>query len=165
NLREDKHWAYGAISFLSSAKGQPPFVLYAPVQTDKTAQSVAEILQEAKGLIGDRPLTAQEISKIKVSDVRSMPGSYQTTSAVMDALRDITLYNRPDNYIQTLKSRIDAQTDDAVRAAAHQLVHPDQLTWVIVGDLKLIEAPVRALKLGEIHVLDADGKPVTEHGK
>ncbi len=165
NLREDKHWAYGAFSFLSGAKGQPPFVLYAPVQTDKTAQSVAEILQEAKGLIGDRPLTAQEISKIKVSDVRSMPGSYQTTSAVMDALRDITLYNRPDNYIQTLKSRIDAQTDDAVRAAAHQLVHPDQLTWVIVGDLKLIEAPVRALKLGEIHVLDADGKPVTEHGK
>ena len=160
NLREDKHWAYGAFSFLSNAKGQRPYLLYAPVQTDKTAQSVAEMLKEARAVVGDKPLTAQEISKIKVGDVRSMPGGYQTTSAVMGALQGIALYNRPDDYVQTLKSRIEAQSDASVEAAAKQLIHPDQLTWVIVGDLKKIEAPIRALKLGEVQVLDADGKPV-----
>ncbi|GGY29361.1 zinc protease [Rhodanobacter panaciterrae] len=160
NLREDKHWAYGAFSFLSNAKGQRPYLLYAPVQTDKTAPSVAEMLKEARGVIGDKPLTAQEISKIKVGDVRSMPGGYQTTSAVMGALQGIAQYNRPDDYVQTLKSRIEAQSDASVEAAAKQLIHPDQLTWVIVGDLKKIEAPIRALKLGEVQVLDADGKPV-----
>jgi len=160
NLREDKHWAYGAFSFLSNAKGQRPYLLYAPVQTDKTAPSVAEMLKEARAVIGDKPLTAQEISKIKVGDVRSMPGGYQTTSAVMGALQGIALYNRPDDYVQTLKSRIEAQSDASVEAAAKQLIHPDQLTWVIVGDLKKIEAPIRALKLGEVQVLDADGKPV-----
>ena len=37
---------------------------------------------------------------------------------------------------------------------------PDKLVWVVVGDLKQVEAPVRALNLGEVHVVDADGKPV-----
>jgi zinc protease len=160
NLREDKHWAYGAFSFLSNAKGQRPYLLYAPVQTDKTAPSVAEMLKEAREVIGDKPLTAQEVSKIKVGDVRSMPGSYQTTAAVMGALQGIAQYNRPDDYVQTLKSRIETQSDASVQAAAKQLIHPDQLTWVIVGDLQKIEAPIRALKLGDVQVLDADGKTV-----
>jgi zinc protease len=159
NLREDKHWAYGAFSFLQNAQGQRPFMLYAPVQTDKTAPSVAEMLKEAKGVIGGQPLTDKEIDKIKVGDVRSMPGGYQTTSAVMGALQGIALYHRPDDYVQTLKSRIEAQTDAAVEAAAKEIIHPDQLTWVIVGDLAKIEAPIRALNLGQVQVLDADGKP------
>jgi predicted Zn-dependent peptidase len=160
NLREDKHWAYGAFSFLQNAVGQRPFMLYAPVQTDKTAASVSEMLKEARGVIGDKPLTAQEISKIKVGDVRSMPGQYQTTQAVMGAMQGIAQYNRPDDYVQTLKSRIEAQTDASVEAAAKEIIHPDQLTWVIVGDLAKIESPIRALKLGTVEVLDADGKPV-----
>lgn len=165
NLREDKHWAYGAFSFLRPALGQRPFMLYAPVQTDKTAASVAEMLKESNAVIGAQPLTAAEISKIKVGDVRSMPGAYQTTSAVMGALQGIVQYHRPDDYVQTLKSRIEAQSDASVEAAAKEIIHPDQLTWVIVGDLKTIEAPIRALKLGDVQVLDADGQPTAEPAK
>ncbi|MEP7185218.1 MAG: pitrilysin family protein [Rhodanobacter sp.] len=165
NLREDKHWAYGAYSFLQNAVGQRPFLLYAPVQTDKTGQSVAEMLKEANGVVGDKPLTAQEINKIKVGDIRSMPGSYQTTSAVMGALQGIAQYNRPDDYVQTAKARTEAQTDASVQAAAKEIIHPGQLTWVIVGDLKKIEAPIRALNIGPVQVLDADGKPVATAAK
>ncbi len=160
NLREDKHWAYGAFSFLRPAQGQRPFLLYAPVQTDKTAESVAEMLKEARGVVGDKPLTAAEISKIKSGDVRSMPGRYQTTSAVMGALQGIVLYHRPDDYVQTLKARTEAQTDAEVNAAAKEVIHPDQLTWVVVGDLSKIEQPLKKLDLGVMQVLDADGKPV-----
>ena len=39
-----------------------------------------------------------------------------------------------------------------------QTLDPEALTWVVVGDLSKIEKPVRALKLGEVQVLDADGK-------
>ena len=137
-------------------------MLYAPVQTDKTAESVAEILKEARGVIGDKPLTTAEIDKIKVGDVRSMPGSYQTTSAVMGAMQGIALYHRPDDYVQTLKARTEAQTDAQVNAAAKEIIHPNQLTWVIVGDLSKIEQPLRELDLGHMQVIDADGKPVAD---
>ena len=160
NLREDKHWAYGAYSFMPDALGQRPFLMYAPVQTDKTAPSAQQILAEARAVVGQRPLSAAEIAKVKEGDVRSLPGEYQTTSAVMGALEDIALYDRPDDWVQTEKARIEALKDPQVQAAADQVIHPDHLTWVIVGDLKKIEAPVRALNLGKVQVLDADGKPV-----
>ncbi|HET6804101.1 MAG TPA: pitrilysin family protein [Frateuria sp.] len=160
NLREDKHWAYGAYSFMPDALGQRPFLMYAPVQTDKTAPSAKQILAEARAVVGQHPLTAQEIAKIKEGDVRSLPGEYQTTSAVMDALEDIALYDRPDDWVQTEKARIEALKDPQVQAAAREVIDPGHLTWVIVGDLRKIEAPVRALNLGTVQVLDADGKAV-----
>jgi hypothetical protein len=40
------------------------------------------------------------------------------------------------------------------------VIHPDHLTWVIVGDLSKIEKPVRALNLGDVQVIDTDGNPV-----
>ncbi|HJT98092.1 MAG TPA: pitrilysin family protein, partial [Rhodanobacteraceae bacterium] len=160
NLREDKHWAYGAFSFLVNALGQRPFMLYAPVQTDKTAESAAELLRESKDVIGSKPLTDEEIEKIKLSDVRSMPGEYQTTGAVLGAMNGIVVYDRPDDYVETLKPRIEAQTDAAVQAAAKEIVKPDAMTWVIVGDLKKIEKPVRDLKIGDVKVLNAEGKVV-----
>ena len=48
NLREDKRWAYGAQTILMDAQGQRPFLFYAPVQTDKTAESANEVLKEAR---------------------------------------------------------------------------------------------------------------------
>src|SRR6478735_1204166 len=160
NLREDKHWAYGAYSFTQEALGQRPYLLYAPVQTDKTAESAAELAKEVKAVIGDRLLTSDEIAKIKVNDVRSLPGSYETAGSVLGALTGNALYHRPDDYVSTLTARTEAQTDANVRAAAQEIIKPDALTWVIVGDLSKIEQPVRALNLGAIQVVDADGKPV-----
>jgi predicted Zn-dependent peptidase len=160
NLREDKHWAYGAYSFSEDALGQRPYLVYAPVQTDKTAESAAELLREIRDVVGKRPLSDEEITKVKVNDVRRLPGSYETAGAVLGALTSNALYNRPDDYVSTLKQRIEDEKDVAIRAAANDIIKPDALTWVIVGDLSKIEAPVRALNLGAIRVVDADGNPV-----
>ena len=160
NLREDKRWAYGAFSFMQDAVGQRPFMMYAPVQTDKTAESAHEVYKEAMAVIGAKPLTEQEVDKIKASDIRGLPGSFETTSAVLGAVEDIVQYDRPDDYVQTLKQHIEAVHQPAAQSAIKEIVQPQAITWVIVGDLKKIEQPVRALKLGDVQVIDADGKPV-----
>jgi predicted Zn-dependent peptidase len=160
NLREDKHWAYGSGSFMQDAVGQRPLLMFAPVQTDKAADSAAEVRKELEAVAGPKPLTHAEIDKIKVSRVRALPGSYETTGAVLGAISAIELYGRPDDYVQKLKQKIEAQTDESVQAAAKEIYHPEALTWVIVGDLTKIEKPVRALNLGTLQVLDADGKVV-----
>jgi zinc protease len=160
NLREDKHWAYGAFSFSGNAIGQRLFLMYAPVQTDKTAAAAQEMLREARAVIGDKPLTHEEIAKVKASQIRALPGEYEGAGAVLGTLQSIVVYHRPDDYVQTYKQRVEAQTDTDVEAAAKQVIRPDTLTWVVIGDLKQIEKPLRALKLGALQVLDADGKPV-----
>ena len=160
NLREAKHWSYGAYSYLPGAVGPRPFMLSAPVQTDKTAEALAEILSELRAYVGDRPATAEEIAKVKNNDVRSLPGQFETASAVLGSMRGNLVYDRPDDYVTTLAQRILAQSDDAVRAAAQAVIAPDAFTWVIVGDLSKIEAGLRAMDLGPVAVLDADGNPV-----
>ena len=157
NLREDKHWAYGAYAFSPGAIGQRLFLLYAPVQTDKTAPALAELVRESRDLIGPRPLTTEEIAKVKASNVRAMPGEYESTDAVLRAVQQIVVYHRPDDYVQTYKRRVEAQTDEQVNAAAKEVVRPDALTWVVVGDRAQIEKPVRQLNIGALQVLDADG--------
>jgi len=76
------------------------------------------------------------------------------------AVEGIVRFDRPDDYVQTLKGRIGAQKDADINAATREVIHPDHLTWVIVGDRSKIEKPVRAWDLGGVHVIDADGNPV-----
>ena len=160
NLRENKRWAYGARSSIQDALGERPLLLQAPVQTDKTAESVGEALKEVRAISSASPPTTAEIDKIKAQRVRALPGSYETGAAVLGALASNQLYGRPDNYVPMLKQNIEAQTAEQVDAAAKQVFVADALTWVVVGDLSKIEKPVRALKIGEVKVIDADGKVV-----
>jgi predicted Zn-dependent peptidase len=161
NLRETKHWAYGAYSFFTAAAGQRPWMMYAPVQIDKTAEAAAELRREFAEYVGSNPATDEEILRARNNDVRSLPGQFESAAAVLGALADIVRFGRPDDYIATLKQRLDAQTDAGIRDAARAVLQPQALTWVIVGDLSKIEAPVRALELGTVQVVDADGQPVS----
>ena len=160
NLREDKQWAYGSYSFVQDAKGQRPWLAFAAVQIDKTAESMAELQREITAYAnGTEAATAAEVAKIQAIEIRSLPGSYETGASVMGAIGGIVRFNRPDDYVVQRRAKIDALTPAAVQGAAAKL-KPESLTWVVVGDLSKIEDGVRALDLGEVQVIDADGKPV-----
>ena len=118
NLREDKRWAYGASSFLQDAIGQRPFITYASVQTDKSAESVHEILKESRAIIGTRPVTDEELARAKAQSIRALPGSFETTRSVLGVLVGNALYTRADDYVTTLKAKYEAQTDADIEAAA-----------------------------------------------
>ena len=47
-----------------------------------------------------------------------------------------------------------------MQAAAREALEPSRLTWIVVGDLDVIERPIRELGFGEVRVLDADGRTV-----
>jgi predicted Zn-dependent peptidase len=160
NLREEKHWSYGARSGLADARGQRPWLLSAPVQTDKTGESMREIQREVMEFIGERPATADEVARVRNRDVRALSGRYETNAAVASAIAELITFARPDDYVRTLKDRIEAQTVDGVRAAAREALDPARLSWVLFGDLAKIEEPIRDLQLGTVQVVDVDGKPV-----
>jgi predicted Zn-dependent peptidase len=160
NLREDKHWSYGARSSLPDALGGRPWLLSAPVQTDKTVEAMREIQREIAEYLGSRPATTEEIAKIRNRDVRALSGRYETNAAVRGAIAEMIAFGWPDDYVRTLKSRLEAQSDEAVRAAARESLDPAGMTWVVIGDLETIEQPIRGLGLGEVRVLDADGRVI-----
>ena len=163
NLREDKHWAYGAYSFIVSARGQRPFIVYAPVQTDKTGASLAELQKELMGVVTDKPVTADELSRAKSLRTLTLPGDWETNGAVAGALATQVAYGLPADYWDGYADQVEGLSLEQVNQAAKETVHPGQLTWVVVGDLSKIEAEVKALNLGPIHYVDADGNPMPGH--
>jgi len=46
-----------------------------------------------------------------------------------------------------------------VNAAAKKFVNNDQMVWVVIGDRAKVESGIRELGLGDIVLLDADGRP------
>jgi zinc protease len=161
NLREDKHWAYGAYTFFRDARGQRPFLAYAPVQTDKTKEAIMELDKELRGIIKNRPIEPAELSRAQASLTLTLPGSWETMGALANAIVDIVSFGLDDRYYDTFAEKVRAQTIQSLTEVAAEVVHPDQLVWVIVGDRSKVEPGIRELKLGEIRILDTDGKPVT----
>jgi zinc protease len=160
NLRENKHWSYGAFTFFRDAKGQRPFVTYAPVQTDKTKESLIELRQELRGILTDRPPTAEEIARAKSELTLTLPGTWETMEAISGTLADIVTFGLDDRYYDTYGDKVRSQTVASTSAAAKSVIHPDNLVWVVVGDRSKVEAGIRELKLGDIKFIDADGKPL-----
>ena len=161
NLREEKHWSYGARTILYGARGQRPYFAYASVQSDKTKESVAEIQKEFHDVIGQRPITDQELERVKTQQILELAGSRETMSAVGGAIGELLEYRLPDDYWDTYASKVQALRPADIHDAAKSLIHPEQMIWIVVGDRSKIEDGLRSLNIGEIQHIDADGKPIS----
>ncbi len=162
NLREDKSWSYGARSMIMDAEGQRPFLVYAPVQTDKTSESMLEILAELTAINGDRPPTEDELARAKSSKTLSLPGRWETNRAVLRSMGEIVRFGLADDYWDTYADEVNALGIDDIARAASEVVAPDDLVWVVVGDREKIESGIIKLGLGDTRIIDADGEPVSD---
>jgi zinc protease len=154
NLREDKSWSYGVRTRLSDAKGQRAMLVTAPVQTDKTSESITEIVNEYAAYLSTSPTTEDELAKGKASKTLRLPGQFETLSALKGGVSDIVTYDRDLDYLNELPQLLDEPSLEDVHAMAQKYIKPDQWTWLIVGDLSKIEEPIRKLNLGSVEVLD-----------
>jgi zinc protease len=156
NLREAKHWSYGAGTLLWDARGQRPFLVYASVQTDKTSESIQELLKEFRGIRGETPITPGELANAQSSLTLTLPGEWETSRAVARSIAEIVRFGFDDRYFDAYAGKVRALGVKDLEAAA-RIVDPGALVWVVVGDRAKIEPGLRALGLGELRAIDADG--------
>jgi zinc protease len=67
-------------------------------------------------------------------------------------------FGLPDDYYEKYADRVRALKVSDVEGAAKEVMRPDNLTWIVVGDRAKIESGVRELNLGEFHLMDVNGK-------
>jgi zinc protease len=160
NLREDKGWAYGANTSVMGARGQSIWGVYAPVQTDRTADSIKELVGEFGAYLDDVKATESELAKSVQNSVNSLPGQFETNGAVLRALLSNRRFGRNDDYVGSLAGRYRSLDLDEIHSVAKKVIKADRLTWIVVGDREKIEAELKALDLGPVNVMDADGNIV-----
>lgn len=162
NLREDKHWSYGVRSFIPPTRGQRPYLSFSPVQTDKTKESLEELVKEYNNLVGSKPITSSELKDAQNNDTLSMGGSFETVQQLAIAYSTILQFNLPDDYYNTFTEKTLAVTPDDANQVAKRFILPGHLVWIVVGDMSKVESGIRQLNLGEVHKIDADGNLVRE---
>lgn len=165
NLREDKHWSYGARGLILNAKGQRPFVGYAPVQTDKTAESVTEMRKEITQFVKDKPQTQEELEKVKGNAILQLPGRWETNNAVSNSLSNMVKYGLPDDYYQKYDENVRSLSLKDVNAVSKKLIKPKELNWFVVGDKAIIIDKLKELGFDEIIEIDVDGNPIKPGGE
>jgi zinc protease len=160
NLREDKHWSYGSFAAMPPARGQRPYFSVAPVQTDKTKESLAELVKEYRDIIGSKPIEEKELGREQSNATLGLPGSFETVQQLAGAYSQIIQYGLPEDYFNTFTQKVLSLNPESANAVAKKLIQPDHVVWVVVGDMSKVETGIRDLNLGEIHKIDADGNAV-----
>jgi zinc protease len=160
NLREDKGWSYGSRTLFQNAQAQRPFMVRAPVQTDRTGDSLVELMNELEAIQGTRPITEDEMVRTISGATRGLPGQFQTSSAVLNSLITSARYGRPLDYAASLTERYEILQIEDLQSAAGEILQPNSLTWMVVGDLDLIREQIEALNIAPLEIWNVDGEPV-----
>lgn len=159
NLREDKHWSYGVRSRVVPARGDRPYYSISPVQTDKTKESLTELLVEYKNIVGSKPISDAELKDEQSNATLGLPGSFETVRQLSGAYGNILQYGLPGDYYNNFTQKVLAVTPDSANQIARKYIQPSHLVWIIVGDMSKVEAGIRELNIGEVRKIDADGNP------
>lgn len=162
NLREDKGYSYGVFSFPSLYSSAGIWVASGGVQTNKTKESVVEFVNELKSLAGAKPITEQELMTAKHARIRGYAQQFEAIGRIADQVAGLWSAGLPMTELQREPSELERATLNAVNAVAQKYSAPGGVTLLLVGDLAKIEAGIRELNIGEIIVLDNQGKLVTK---
>jgi hypothetical protein len=65
------------------------------------------------------------------------------------------VYGLADDFLQTYRDRIEAVGAPEAHAAAIELIRPDELLMLAVGDAKVIRGDVEALGIAPVEVVPA----------
>ena len=160
NLREDKGWSYGARSVIQDTQAERPFIAYAPVQTDKTAESMLEIYQELSGIIGEKPATQAELARSLDKLTLTLPGRWETGGAIASDIASLVTHGLDESYWDTYVTKLRNIDLAQVNNTAQQHIKPNAMLWLVAGDREKIEQSIRDAKLGELIIIDGEGKPV-----
>ena len=131
DLREAKGWSYGAAGGPNLREHQIPYIIQAPVQADRTGDSIQAIQEQVRGFLGPNGVQPPELNRIILGNTRQLPGQFETSIAVLGALRSNALFRRPDNYWEARGGHryraMDAATlDQVARGSSSQQFHLDR---------------------------------------
>ncbi len=162
NIREEKGYSYGVSSGFAYGKGPGAFRTGGDIVGDKTDAALVEFMKELRGILGERPVTDDELKTAKDSLIQRLPSGFASVSLINGAFTSQWIASLPDDYYQQQGKMIAAVTKEDVLRVAKKYIDIDHLAIVIVGDRKSIEGPLKAINIAPIAYLDIEGAPKTQ---
>jgi zinc protease len=144
NVREDKGYTYGAHSGIEFIPGGALLGVETDVASDVTAAALLETRYEL-GRLSAVPPSAEEVEAARRYAVGSLLISLDSQGGLASTLTALAAVGLDVDWLRTHPARLEAVTVDDVAAAALEFFAPTAFTGVVVGDVDVIGAGVRAL--------------------
>jgi zinc protease len=154
DLREDKGWSYGVGGNEAVMLHAVPYIVSAPVQADRTGDSLAELNAQIAGFLTNKGVTKEERDRVVTKSINQLPGQFETSGAVLGAMMDIDMLDKPDNYYETLAPEYRGLTAATLDKAARTAMDPKGFTWIVVGDAAKVRPQLERLGM-PIEVVEA----------
>ncbi len=155
-IRVKKGLTYGASGGLSAQRFAGRFTVSTFSKTKTTVEAVAAILEEVKRMQNEPP-SEKELSQAKSYLVGSFAGDHETPESIVSQLFGLELDGMTLDYIDRYLDGIVKTTADDVQKLAREVIDPDHLTIVVVGDASKIEEGLKAI--APVTTVDENGKP------
>ena len=153
-LRERRGWSYGARGAVQMMEHRVPYLIQAPVQADRTGDSIAATLEQVNAFLTNDGVRPEELNRNIPGNIRQLAGQFETSPAVLGALQSNALYRRPDNYWETIADRYRAMNVQTLDQTARQYINGRNFVWVIVGDAAVVRPQLNQLGL-PVEVIEA----------
>jgi zinc protease len=160
NIREVHGYSYGVNSAFAYGHGPGPFRAGGAIVSDKTDVALIEFMREIRGVLGEKPITDEELKSAKEGLIQAEPRTFASVAGIGGAITDLLVNDLPDDYYQNYAKSVSAVTKEDLARVAKAHIDIDHLAIVIVGDRASIEAPLKATGIAPIVVLDIDGNPI-----
>ena len=147
DLRETKGWSYGAWGVPLRDEGAVAYLVIAPVQADRTGDSIKAVRENVAAFLGDKGITEEEFERTINGAIRELAGSFETAGDVLGGMQRNDLYRRSDDYYDTIAQKYRAMTRPQLDAAARAALDPNKFVWVIVGDAAKVKPQLDTLGL------------------
>lgn len=159
NIREQKGYSYGVNSNFGYGKGPGAFRAGGSIFSAKTDAALIEFMKELKGIVGERPITDEELKTAKESLIQGLPQRFASVSAISNAITSLVTQGLPDDYYQQYAKNVSAVTREDVLRVAKRYIDLNHLAIVIVGDRTAVEASLKATNIAPITYIDIEGNP------
>jgi predicted Zn-dependent peptidase len=146
-IRERRGWSYGLSGVVQLRERQVPYVINAPVQADRTGDSIRVLMEQINSFNSTNGVSESEHVRTINGNIRQLPGAYETAASILGALRSNDLYDRPDDYWEAVAPRYRAMSAADMDAAARAVIDPSRFVWVVVGDASVVRPQLAGLAL------------------
>ena len=162
NLREDKGYSYGVFAFPQHFTRGGTWIASGGVQTDKTKESAVEFVKELKYIAGEKPITEAEFTNARLAKIRGYAQQFEAYGRITGQITDLWLMGLPITTLQAETEELGKLQIANVNSIAAKYAAPAGTSILLVGDLAKIESGIRGLNLGEVVILDVEGRPVAK---
>jgi zinc protease len=131
-LREGKGYTYGIRSSFSGSTMRGPFTISSNVRSNVTLES-ALLIKDILEQYGDT-FSTTDLDVTKNFMLKSKARSFETLTAKIGLLQDISAYGWPYDYVKEQDQIVRAMTVDRIQELAAKYLRPDRMIYLVVGD-------------------------------